>query len=603
MKINLILGALLFTTSLYAQTSAFTYQGRLNDQGAPATGSYDLQFGLWTAASGPIQVGEPLTNAAVAVSNGLFTVTLDFGPFPGADRWLEIGVRTNGGGAFTLLSPRQAITPTPKAIYSTSAGSADSVDAANISGGTVNFARLPSELVVDNESGVNLSGTFSGNGAGLNNLNATNLTGTISTTVLPPNAALRTGGNIFSGSQHIVDPVATGPQALDQQLTNSNTGATQLTNPWQSFTPGTNGLLTAVALMVRTPLFGGASSSGTIRIYAGEGTNGTLLASQSVTWVDVGIATFQTNSLSAPPQLQAGSKYTIQFTAPLVQVGWVYLDTDNHYAGGRAGQDSSWDVPFKTFMTPGATGQTVLMVNPTGYSGYVGIGTNAPQATLHVVGNILASGTIIGNGAGLTNLNAAAGSGAFNGTFSGTSTGAFTGNGGGITNLNAGNLASGIVPDARLSGNVALLNRSIQAFTGGTNSFSGNVGIGTTTPQAKLQVAGDVKLGNSGQYFAPAGEENLRIVRGSVSSTGTIVNGSGFTASRTANATFQVIFTTPFSSNPSIVVSCGAAGQALNSVDVAVSYNASTTGFNVQTGVRNTGYFDEPFSFIAVGPR
>ncbi|HNI61280.1 MAG TPA: hypothetical protein PKW11_15155, partial [Pseudomonadota bacterium] len=39
------------------------------------------------------------THNNVAVTNGLFTVTLDFGnQFPGADRWLEIGVRTNGGG-------------------------------------------------------------------------------------------------------------------------------------------------------------------------------------------------------------------------------------------------------------------------------------------------------------------------------------------------------------------------------------------------------------------------------------------------------------------------------------------------------------------------
>src|SRR5689334_14486342 len=84
-----------------AQSTAFTYQGRLNDGAGPANGSYDLTFALFDAGSAGNQVGSVLTNAATGVSNGLFTVSLDFGnQFPGADRWLEIGVVTNGGGSF-----------------------------------------------------------------------------------------------------------------------------------------------------------------------------------------------------------------------------------------------------------------------------------------------------------------------------------------------------------------------------------------------------------------------------------------------------------------------------------------------------------------------
>src|ERR1051325_4267508 len=102
---------------LCAQPSAFTYQGRLNDAGGPVSGSYDLRFALFDAASSGAQVGDVLTNAATAVSNGLFTVALDFGnQFPGADRWLEIGVRTNGVVLFTTLAPRQKLTPSPYAI-------------------------------------------------------------------------------------------------------------------------------------------------------------------------------------------------------------------------------------------------------------------------------------------------------------------------------------------------------------------------------------------------------------------------------------------------------------------------------------------------------
>src|SRR6266487_2506751 len=100
---------------VFAQGTAFTYNGRLTDSGSPANGNYDLTFSLFDAASGPTHVGSTLTNSATAVSNGLFTTTLDFGAgvFTGANRWLEMSVRTNGGGAFTPLIPRNAITPTP----------------------------------------------------------------------------------------------------------------------------------------------------------------------------------------------------------------------------------------------------------------------------------------------------------------------------------------------------------------------------------------------------------------------------------------------------------------------------------------------------------
>src|SRR5438045_945584 len=56
--------------------------------------------------------------SCVSVSNGLFTVKLDFGAgaFNGNARWLELAVRTNGVASFTPLSPRQNLTPTAYAI-------------------------------------------------------------------------------------------------------------------------------------------------------------------------------------------------------------------------------------------------------------------------------------------------------------------------------------------------------------------------------------------------------------------------------------------------------------------------------------------------------
>ena len=126
---KLIMAAILSASGLLiphagAQGTAFTYQGRLNSGANPANGSFDLRFALYDAATAGTQQGLLLTNAATGVSNGLFTVTLDFGnQFPGAARWLEIGVRTNGAvAAFTMFAPRQPLTPTPFATYAARAG-------------------------------------------------------------------------------------------------------------------------------------------------------------------------------------------------------------------------------------------------------------------------------------------------------------------------------------------------------------------------------------------------------------------------------------------------------------------------------------------------
>jgi len=106
--------------------TAFTYLGRLNNGGNAASGYHDFQFKLFDALASGVQQGSTVVSNAIAVSNGLFTVTLDFGPgvFDGSARWLDITVRTNGAVEFTPLTPRQLLTPTPYALYAPSAGTA-----------------------------------------------------------------------------------------------------------------------------------------------------------------------------------------------------------------------------------------------------------------------------------------------------------------------------------------------------------------------------------------------------------------------------------------------------------------------------------------------
>jgi hypothetical protein len=114
-----------------AQDTAFTYQAQLSASGIPTSGNYDFTFALFTNNStNSEQVGTTLTNFDVGVTNGLFTVTLDFGGiFAGANYWLAIGVQTNGSTNFTSLSPLQEVSPTPYAIYAATANSVSGTNA------------------------------------------------------------------------------------------------------------------------------------------------------------------------------------------------------------------------------------------------------------------------------------------------------------------------------------------------------------------------------------------------------------------------------------------------------------------------------------------
>jgi hypothetical protein len=105
--------------------AAFTYQGRLTDGGAPANAAYDFEFRLFDAPTGGSQVGPTVTVSDLAVTAGLFSVTLDFSfsSFTGAARFLEIGIRPGAStGAYTTLASRQPLTPSPYAVDSVKLG-------------------------------------------------------------------------------------------------------------------------------------------------------------------------------------------------------------------------------------------------------------------------------------------------------------------------------------------------------------------------------------------------------------------------------------------------------------------------------------------------
>ncbi len=212
-----------------AQTTNFTYQGKLNDGGFAATAQYDFTFKLYDSVSGGTQIGADVVRDDAHVTAGIFTVNLNFGASSfatGAARFLEIAVRQGAStGAFTTLAPRQPLTSAPFSIKTLSATVADELSnacnpcitdaqiiaidgakvtgivnnainagtAMNISGvvpitngGTGSTTKNYVDLTTDQTVAGNktFSGTLSGNGSGLTNVNATVANGSITTAKL-----------------------------------------------------------------------------------------------------------------------------------------------------------------------------------------------------------------------------------------------------------------------------------------------------------------------------------------------------------------------------------------------------------------------------------
>ena len=206
-----------------AQGTVFTYEGKLSQNGVPFSGTAEIAPSLWDAPANGNLVGTNNPGTfLVAVSNGLFTASLDFGSAPfagGAPRWLQLGVRTTAD-PFSILTPLQPITTTPYAItarfaaqsgFSTNFSGSLAGDVAGGQAGTVvvavggqaasavasaavaingaTSAAIPGSvarrdasggLVVGGLSAGNITAVaFSGNGANLTSINSSNLAGTI----------------------------------------------------------------------------------------------------------------------------------------------------------------------------------------------------------------------------------------------------------------------------------------------------------------------------------------------------------------------------------------------------------------------------------------
>ncbi|HEX8875719.1 MAG TPA: tail fiber domain-containing protein [Phycisphaerales bacterium] len=109
-------------------SGAFSYQGRLADQGAGFSGVADMIFRVYDEQTGGEPRSPELSVPNVPVQGGVFSVEVPGDPawFRNApDLYLEIQVRRAGVEAFTTLSPRQRVTTTPAALFAVQASEAD----------------------------------------------------------------------------------------------------------------------------------------------------------------------------------------------------------------------------------------------------------------------------------------------------------------------------------------------------------------------------------------------------------------------------------------------------------------------------------------------
>jgi hypothetical protein len=255
------------TLLIKGQNSAFTFQGKLADAGVAANGPFDLQFILIDALTGGTVLGT-LVKDDVVVTQGIFTVTLDYGSdvfTNSTQRYLEIAVRPGAStGAYMTIAPRQQLTSSPYSIESAHAAKAGSAD--RLAGlPSTSFLRSDASqtftggnLTIGAASVLNVQGSLLGDGLGLTNLKADNISsGTVNDARLSGNIPKLNAYNIFTGGAQFNSP----PLGSGEFLTNLT--ASNLTGTIPDARLSTN-----IPKLNTGNTFGGANNNFTGRISA-----------------------------------------------------------------------------------------------------------------------------------------------------------------------------------------------------------------------------------------------------------------------------------------------------------------------------------------------
>ncbi len=580
----------LSTALLHAQgvPALMSYQGRVVDSAGVGLGTgtplnRKIIFRLFDAATGGNRLWSEEQTATLA--NGDFSVILGQGVnasfngvtetprpslltvFGGTDRYLEIVV-DNGDNTFnnsdTPIAPRQRLISTAFALRAATADSVASgtdlvLKDANYGLGWYGTGRLFNGINVDGPVLYGSSGGVLGsvNGATQSAALRWDNSGRVSIgSGAAPTEKLDVTGNIKASGSISANGnsgfVFNSGGDIDGGLFSPGDGIVTLkTNNLERLRVDSNGNLGIAnnAPAEKLDVTGNAKVSGNLTTTGSVVSTGAMIAKAGLN--------FGTNSFGANPTEGGSNGNFIAFGSPSVSEDFLgYAENVFYFKDSPSGGDS--------------TQPSVVVGN-----------------NISAGGNISASGTISATGnLSAANINTGNLTLTGNQTIGGTSSILLKDVNHGLGWYGTGRAWNGINVDGPV----------LYGYSGGalgTNS-------GAQATALRWNTAGDVTVtGNltaAGKSVA-TGEENLRIIRGTINGNGTIKVGSGFTVTGT-NA-YTITFTTAFSAEPSVTATPAEGGYLINTVN-----STTKNGFVVESRLSdNHNFAGGSFSFIAVGPR